>query len=145
MQTLKQKISADYVEAFKSGNKIKKNMLGVVKGEITTLEKNTNVSDLSDIDVSKILTKIAKSLKETISASDNEESKEELAAIEFYLPKQMAEAEIRTAVEQIIVEIGAKSPGEMGKVMGGFNSKYAGKADGKIVSGIVKELLMTKV
>jgi len=141
VQTLKQKISSDYVEAFKSGNKVKKNLLGVVKGEITTIEKNTNVDALSDAEVSKILTKIAKNLKETISASDSAEAKEELIIVESYLPKQMSELEIRAAVEQVIIEVGAKSPGEMGKVMGGFNSKYAGQADGKIVSSIVKELL----
>ena len=145
METLKQKIAADYVAAFKSGEKIKKNLLGVVKGEITTAEKNTNVEQLADVEVTKILNKIAKNIKETINVSDNEESRKELSVVEAYLPKQMTESEVRLAVEEIIVEVGAKSPGEMGKVMGGFNAKYAGKADGKLVSTIVKELLAVKV
>lgn len=133
------------MEAFKSGDKIKKNLLGVVKGEITTTEKNTNTESLADAEVAKILTKIAKNLKETIAASNSEEAKTELSVVEAYLPKQMSESEIRSAIEQVIVETGASSPGEMGKVMGGFNAKYAGKADGKIVSNIVKELLSTKI
>jgi uncharacterized protein len=145
VDTLKQKISADFLQAFKSGDKVKKNLLGVVKGEITTVEKNTNSGDLSDAEVTKILNKIAKNLKETIAQANSEEAKAELSVIEAYLPKQMTEAEIRVAVEQIIAETGASSPGEMGKVMGGFNAKYAGQADGKIVSVIVKELLLTKV
>ena len=116
METLKQKISEDYVSAFKSGDKIKKNLLGVVKGEITTIEKNTNSENLADVEVAKILTKIAKNLKETIAASNSEEAKSELSVVEAYLPKQMSELEIRTAVEQIIVETGAKTPGEVGKV-----------------------------
>ena len=141
METLKQKISTDYISAFKSGDKVKKNLLGVVKAEITTIEKNTNISELSDGDVIKILNKTAKNLKETISASNSEEAQQELSVIEAYLPTQMSEGEIRVAVEQVISEIGAKSPSDMGKVMGGFNSKHAGKADGKTVSNIVKELL----
>lgn len=144
METLKQKISTDFVSAFKSGEKVKKNLLGVVKGEITTAEKNANVEILADAEVTKILIKIAKNLKETISVSDSEEAREELSVIEAYLPKQMSEDEVRNAVEQVIIETGAKTPGEMGKVMGGFNAKYAGKADGKIVSNIVKELLLTQ-
>lgn len=144
METLKQKISSDYVSAFKSGDKIKKNLLGVVKGEITTIEKNSNVETLSDAEIIKIINKMAKNLKETYLASNSEETKQELIIAESYLPVQMSEDEIRVAVEQVIVETGAKSPGEMGKVMGGFSAKYAGKADGKMVSNIVKELLAPK-
>ena len=145
METLKQKIVADYILAFKSGEKIKKNLLGVIKGEITTIEKNTNVDNLEDAEVIKVLTKISKNTKETLSVSDNEESRTELSVVELYLPKQMSELEIRSEVELIISEIGAKSPAEMGKVMSGFTAKHAGKADGKLVSTIVKELLTVKV
>jgi uncharacterized protein len=145
VDTLKQKISKDYVDAFKAGDKVKKNLLGVIKAEITTQEKNVNIENLSDADVTKILNKVAKNLKETISQSQSEEAKLELTIVEAYLPKQMSEEEIRTAVGQIIADTGASTPGEMGKVMGGFNAKYAGQADGKLVSTIVKELLLTKV
>jgi len=145
VETLKQKISADFMEAFKSGEKVKKNLLGVVKSEITTLEKNINTENLPDAEVIKILNKISKNLKETLSQADNEESKIELSIIESYLPQQMSEQDVRTAIEQIISETGAKSPGEIGKVMGGFNSKFAGKADNKTVSIIAKELLSTKI
>jgi len=133
------------MEAFKSGEKVKKNLLGVVKSEITTLEKNINTENLPDAEVIKILNKISKNLKETLSQADNEESKIELSIIESYLPQQMSEQDVRTAIEQIISETGAKSPGEIGKVMGGFNSKFAGKADNKTVSIIAKELLLTKI
>ena len=145
VETLKETISKNYVEAFKSGEKVKKNLLGVVKSEITTLEKNINTENLPDAEVIKILNKISKNLKETLSQADNEESKIELSIIESYLPQQMSEQDVRTAIEQIISETGAKSPGEIGKVMGGFNSKFAGKADNKTVSIIAKELLLTKI
>lgn len=145
MENLKETISKNYLEAFKSGDKVKKNLLGVAKAEITTIEKNINSENLSDAEVIKILNKFSKNLKETLSQVDSEEAKIELSIIESYLPQQMSEAEIRVAIEQIISETGAKTPGEIGKVMGGFNSKFSGKADNKTVSVIAKELLLTKV
>lgn len=61
--------------------------------------------------------------------------------IEEYLPKQMSEADLRSALQQLITELGASSPADMGKVMGAASKKYAGQADGKMISAIVKELL----
>jgi uncharacterized protein len=61
--------------------------------------------------------------------------------IETYLPKQMDEAEIRTVVQEAIASTGASSPADMGKVMGVVTKQLAGKADGKIISTLVKELL----
>ena len=65
----------------------------------------------------------------------------QIAVIEQYLPKQMSEADIKSALAQIISQVGAKSPADMGKVMGVATKQLAGKADGKTISGIVKELL----
>ena len=143
MENLKERISREYLEAFKSRDNVKKNLLGVVKSEITTQEKNTVVDNLADADVLKILNKIAKNLKETISQSNSEEAKSELSIIENYLPKQMSESEIRSALNEILKEMGQSSSTpafQIGKVMGAFNSKYAGKADNKMVSTLVKEL-----
>ena len=67
--------------------------------------------------------------------------REEMAVIEKFLPKQMGEAEIKEAVAKIIAESGASSPADMGKVMGLASKQLAGLADGKTISGIVKELL----
>ena len=66
---------------------------------------------------------------------------EEIAVIEKYLPKQMDESDIRTAVKDIITKTGAQGQKDMGKVMGMATKELAGKADGKTISGIVKELL----
>lgn len=147
MSTLKEKISADYIAAFKAGaaEKVKKNLLGVLKGELTKLETAPGASALTDEGVIKAIKSLTKGIKDVLAASpDNEEAKIELAVLEAYLPQQMSEAEIRTAVEQVVLETGASSLADMGKVMGGFNSKFAGKADGKIVSQIVKESLAVK-
>ena len=61
--------------------------------------------------------------------------------IEAYLPKQMDENAIKEEVSKIIASVGASSPADMGKVMGVASKQLAGKADGKLISGIVKELL----
>jgi hypothetical protein len=61
--------------------------------------------------------------------------------IEKYLPQQMSEADIKKEVEKIIESLGAKSPSDMGKVMGMASKQLAGKADNKIISALVKELL----
>jgi len=63
------------------------------------------------------------------------------AVIEAYLPKQMSEDEIKAEVSKIIASTGASSPADMGKVMGVASKQLAGKADGKVISTIVKELL----
>lgn len=67
--------------------------------------------------------------------------KEEMAVIEKFLPQQLTEAEIKDAVSKIIAATGAASAADMGKVMGVASKELAGKADGKTISGIVKELL----
>ena len=87
--SLKEKINADYMSAFKSKNVVAKNLLSVVKGEIQTIEKNIGVDSLSDDEVVKILNKTVKSLKETQSKSPSAQTAEELFIIESYLPKQM--------------------------------------------------------
>ncbi|HET7818054.1 MAG TPA: GatB/YqeY domain-containing protein, partial [Bacteroidia bacterium] len=58
-----------------------------------------------------------------------------------YLPKQMSEQEIKSALSQIISQTGASSAADMGKVMGVATKQLAGKADGRIISSLVKELL----
>ena len=67
--------------------------------------------------------------------------KEEMAVIEKFLPKQMNEAELKETVKKIIAETGASTPADMGKVMGVASKQLAGKADGKMISNLVKELL----
>ena len=73
--TLKEKINTDFMIAFKSKNMISKNILSVIKGEIQTIEKNIGSDNLSDDEVTKILTKTVKSLKETITLGNDEKSK----------------------------------------------------------------------
>ncbi|MBS0028500.1 GatB/YqeY domain-containing protein [Chitinophaga sp. 22321] len=104
--------------------------------------------DLTEADESKILQKLAKQRKDSLEifrAQNREDlavkEEEELVVIERFLPKQMSEAELRTAITDIITSTGASSPADMGKVMGVATKQLAGKADGKAISALVKELL----
>lgn len=113
---LKTKISADYLVAFKGGDSTRKSILSVVKGEIQTKEKNLAVADLSDEEVTKILLKTQKSLKETISLSGDQKSKDELTIIEEYLPKEMTRDEIEAKVREVVGD----GPVNIGLVMKAF-------------------------
>jgi len=96
----------------------------------------------------QVLTKLAKQRKESLeiyTAQNRPElaivEAEEIAVIERFLPKQMDENEVRTILQSIITTIGATGPRDMGKVMGAASKQLAGKADGKMISTLVKELL----
>lgn len=96
----------------------------------------------------KILAKLAKQGKES-AATFVQQNRQDLAdaelaqvsVIEAYLPKPMTEEEIEAAVKEIIAQTGAAGMKDMGKVMGVASKQMAGKADGRIISGIVKKLL----
>lgn len=131
--TLKERISADYMTAFKTKNTLAKNLLSVVKGEIQTIEKNTGVESMSDEEVLKILAKTAKSLKESIEKG-GDEAKAELEIIEAYMPKQMSRDEIVSKM----VDLKAAGVTNIGQVM----KEFAGlPVDRKVVSEVAKEVL----
>ena len=96
----------------------------------------------------KLLMKAAKQRKESAEIFQKEGREDlakkellELEVISRYLPKQLTEAEITDEVKKIIEQVGAKGPQDMGKVMGAATKQLAGKADGKVISDLVKKLL----
>ena len=96
----------------------------------------------------KLLQKLVKQRRDSLEIFEKQgrddlaaKEKEEMAVIEKFLPKQLDEAELKEIIKQIVTETGASSPADMGKVMGVASKQLAGKADGKMISGIVKELL----
>ena len=121
------------MSAFKAKNTIAKNLLSVIKGEIQTIEKNTGVETLSDEDVTKILNKTVKSLKETNASFPSAQTAEELLIVESYLPKQMTETEIITKIQEL-VDNGA---GNVAEIMRAFATL---PADRKLVSSIYQSL-----
>ena len=132
--TLKEKINADFMTAFKSKNMVAKSILSVVKGEIQNVEKNIGSDNLSDVEVTKILTKTVKSLKETITLSNDEKSKLELAVVEVYLPKQMSKEEVTAKVAELV----NSGITQIGAIMKEFATL---PADKKMVSESIKEVI----
>lgn len=103
---------------------------------------------LKEEDETKLLQKLVKSRKDSLEIFQQQnrpdlakKEEEELAIIEKFLPKQMSAEELKEAVTKIIADTGATSPADMGKVMGAATKQLAGKADGKAISSLVKELL----
>ena len=139
--TLKEKVNADYIQAFKEKNTVKKNLLSVVKSEITTIEKNTSVDNLSDADVTKILNKTAKSLNETIKSLTSTDYGEslvqacvELAIIQCYLPTLMSKEEVDAKVNELVTS----GITQIGSIMKEFATL---PVDKKMVSESIKEIV----
>jgi uncharacterized protein YqeY len=96
----------------------------------------------------KMLQKLVKQRKDSLEIFTQQnrpelalKESEEIEVIERYLPKQLDAETLKTLIQTIITETGASSPADMGKVMGAASKQLAGKADGKTISAIVKELL----
>ena len=103
---------------------------------------------LSDDNALKILAKMAKQRKETAEIYSSQSRQDladaelaEAAIIEEYLPKQLSEEELTAAIKEIIAQVGATSPKDMGKVMGVASKQLSGKAEGRAISAKVKDLL----
>lgn len=104
--------------------------------------------ELTEEDETKMLQKLVKQRKDSLDIYEQqgradlaEKEREEIQVIERFLPKQLSEEELKTALQQIIAETGAASPADMGKVMGAATKQLSGKADGKAISAMVKTLL----
>ena len=129
--TLKERINADFMVAFKNKEMNKKNFLGVIKGEI----QNTELRGISPTDenVLNILRKMEKSLTQT----NTPESLSELEYIKPYLPLMMSESLCREKIAMMI----RSGVTNMGQIMGEFNKRYKGLVDNKMISSILKETL----
>ena len=143
---LEEKINADIKAAMLAKDPGKLEAIRGIKAALLLL-KSSGKPVTEDEEI-KAMQKMVKQRKEAaeIYATQNRKDladveNQQIAVIEAYLPKQMSEADIKVIVAQIITQVGAKSPADMGKVMGVATKQLAGKADGKIVSGLVKELL----
>lgn len=141
------KINADIKTAMLAREKEKLEVLRDIKSKLM-LEATSGAGEVTEEVAMKIVMKLHKQRMETY-AIYVEQNREDLAkdelfqaqVIETYLPKMLSEDEIRKEVKAAIAQTGASGPQEMGKVMGVLTSKLAGKADGKIISALVKEEL----
>ncbi len=144
-----EQISADIVSAMKAKDKIRLMALRNVKKHFIESKTAPGANDeLSDETAMKILAKLAKQGKDTAAVYLNqnrtdlaEEEMKQVEIIEEYLPKPLTEEELRTALTAIINELGATGGKDMGRVMGVASKQLAGKAEGRAISTMVKELL----
>lgn len=146
--SLTEKINADIKAAMLAKEKEKLAALRDIKAKLLLEATSGSGAEVSEETENKIVLKLHKQRLDSYNLYI-EQGREDLAAdekfqadiIEAYLPKMMSEDEIRSEVQNKIAAVGATGPQDMGKVMGPLSKELAGKADGKVISGIVKEEL----
>lgn len=146
---LEQKIMAEMKEAMKAKDEANLRALRAIKAEI--IKAKTDPGAGGEISAEKevsLLQKMMKQRKDSLEIYQQQnredlarKEQEEMEVIEKFLPQQLTGEELKAEVQQIISETGASSPADMGKVMGAATKKLAGRADGKSISAMVKELL----
>ena len=148
--SLKNTIDQDIKQAMKAKDQASLRALRAIKSAILLAEtaEGRNGEELSQSEEMKLLAKQAKQRRdsyEQFKSNGRDDLAEieaaELSVIEQYLPKPLSPEELQTAVEEIVKETGASSMKDMGKVMGIASKRLAGKADGKAISQIVKQML----
>ncbi|MBX2934098.1 MAG: GatB/YqeY domain-containing protein [Ferruginibacter sp.] len=126
--------------------------LRAIKAEIIKAKTDPGAGGVIDEATElKFLQKMMKQRRDSLEIFEKQgradlaaKEKEEMAVIEKFLPKQLSEAELKEIINEIINKTGATSAADMGKVMGVASKQLAGKADGKTISNIVKEILSAK-
>ena len=144
-----EQINNDIKEAMKARDKVRLETLRNIKKVFLEAKTAPGANDtLTDADALKILQKLAKQGKEsanTFMQSNRtdlaEHELEQVSVIESYLPQPLTEQEIESIVTAIIAETGAQGMKDMGRVMGVASKQMAGKAEGGVISSIVKKLL----
>ena len=147
--SLEQKIMGDLKTAMLAKDEKALRSLRAIKAAILLAKTSEGAGgELKEDDEIKLLQKLVKQRKDSLEIYEQQnrtdlaqKEKEEIEIIEKFLPKQLSADELRSEVAAIISEVGASSPADMGKVMGAATKKLAGKADGKTISALVKELL----
>lgn len=147
--SLEQQVMAAMKDAMKLKDEAALRGLRAIKAEIIKAKTEPGAGgEIDEATEQKFLMKMMKQRRDSLDIFEKqgrndlaEKEKEEMLVIEKFLPKQMSESEIKEAVAKIITETGAATTADMGKVMGVASKQLAGKADGKTISAIVKELL----
>jgi uncharacterized protein YqeY len=150
--SLEQKIMGDLKTAMLAKDEKALRSLRAIKAAILLAKTSEGAAgELKEDDEIKLLQKLVKQRKDSLEIFQQQnrtdlatKEQEEIEIIEKFLPKQLSADELRSEVAAIISEVGASSPADMGKVMGAATKKLAGKADGKTISALVKELLSGK-
>jgi len=144
---LKQKLVEDLKQALKGGDKVRRSVIRLVMAAIKNAEIARQVT-LDDADILGIIAKEARQRRESIEAFRQgnrqdlvTQEEAELAILNQYLPQQMSREEIIAEARRVIEEVGARGPGDKGKVMSKLIAQLKGKADGREINTVVTELL----
>lgn len=144
---MKDELLQDLKEAMKNKDTLRKDTITMLRAAILQVEKDSQKT-LTDDEICAIVAKEVKKRKESVKEYEDagrqdiaDSLKQEVGILSKYLPEQLSQEEIVKLVEDAVKESGAASPRDMGKVMSILRPKTAGKADGKLVSDIVKEKL----
>jgi uncharacterized protein len=148
--TLQDRVNADIIAAMKAKNESDLRALRALKSGLllAATAEGAKGDGIADEDAVKIFQKLAKQRKESMeiflqNGRDElaQKEREEIEVIERYLPKQMSEDEIKIILQQVISDASISTAAEFGKVMPLAMKALAGKADGKVISAILKQLL----
>ena len=144
---MKEQLLNELKDAMRNKDELRKNTITMLRSAILQVEKD-NQKELNDEEIQIIVSKEVKKRKESIDdfvKGDRldivEELNKEIEILSKYLPEQLSEEEVEKLVKESIEKVQATSAKDMGKVMQDLRPKISGKADGKLVSDIVKNLL----
>ncbi len=146
--TLEQRIMQDLKTAMKAKDQAALRGIRAIKAAILLAKTDGSGKELDAAAEIKLVQKLVKQRKDSLEIYEKQGredlaamEREEVAILEKYLPEQMGEAELEAVLKKIIAATGASSMADMGRVMGAATQQLAGKADGKMISGIVRRLL----
>ena len=144
---LKEQLAQDLKSSMKNRETIRKNTVQMIRTAILQIEKDKKVT-LGDEDILDVIAKQLKQRKDVLPEYEKSgredlisQLKEEMDVLMGYLPKQLTDEELRPIVEAAVKETGASSMRDMGKVMAAVMPQIKGRADGKAVNAIVKDLI----
>ena len=144
---LKEKLMEDLKDAMRSKNEIKKNTVQMVRAAILQIEKDKGIQ-VEDDRILEIIAKEVKSKKDALKDFEKAErqdlidqTNQEIAVLQEYLPTQLSREEIKVELEKIIAEVGATSMKDMGAIMKEAKAKMGASADGKTINEVAKEIM----
>lgn len=144
---LKEKLMEDLKNSMKDKNVVRKNTIQMVRAAILQIEKDKGIQ-VEDEKIIDIIAKSVKGKKDALADFEKaerqdliEQTKEEIAILEEYLPKQLTKEEIEVVVSKVIEDLGASSIKDLGPVMKEAKARIGASADGRAINEVVKDLL----
>ena len=144
---LKQQINNDYLTAYKAGEQLRVSVLRMLRAELKNkeLDSGQEPNDAEVVAIIRSMIKKRNEAAEAFAAGGRQEKADgeiaEIAILAAYLPPELSENQVDKLIAEAIEEVGAKGPGDIGKVMKAVMTKIAGRADGKLINQKVRQAL----